>query len=72
MLAVSGTLNSKTGGPSVIVPIDKTLVNVLNKPSVNGRRRRDHRGIYRRSIYLIYKRNLRVAVHGGVRCAGTR
>ncbi len=33
MLAVSGTLNPRQGGPSVMVPIDKGLVNTLYKPS---------------------------------------
>src|SRR5260370_6670096 len=33
MLAISGTLNEKQGGPSVIVPIDQTLVGALYKPS---------------------------------------
>ena len=33
MLAVSGSLNAKAGGPSVIVPIDKDLVDALYKPS---------------------------------------
>jgi hypothetical protein len=43
MLSVSGLLNQKTSGPGVMVPIDKTLVQALYK---------------RRSVYLIYKRNL--------------
>jgi hypothetical protein len=33
MLAVAGTLNTKQGGPSVMVPIDQGLVNTLYKPS---------------------------------------
>ena len=33
MLSVSGQLNPKAGGPSVMVPIDKGLVNQLYKPS---------------------------------------
>jgi len=59
MLAVSGQLNAKQGGPSVIVPIDKTLVSALYKPSqwaVN----KDPADHSRRSIYLIAKRNLRL------------
>jgi Protein of unknown function (DUF1553)/Protein of unknown function (DUF1549) len=59
MLSVSGQLNAKQGGPSVIVPIDKTLVSALYKPSqwaVN----KDPADHSRRSIYLIAKRNLRL------------
>ncbi len=33
MLAVSGRLNSKAGGPSVTVPVDPNLVKLLYKPS---------------------------------------
>ncbi len=59
MLAVSGTLNSKAGGPSVMIPIDPGLVNLLYKPSqwVPAKDPAEH---HRRSIYLIAKRNLRL------------
>ena len=33
MLAVSGRLNPKLGGPSVMVPVDQELVELLYKPS---------------------------------------
>ena len=33
MLAVSGRLNPKAGGPSVMVPVDPELVALLYKPS---------------------------------------
>ncbi len=57
MLASAGTLNPKTGGPSVIIPIEKELVNALYKPAqwAVTADRREHS---RRSIYLIAKRNL--------------
>jgi hypothetical protein len=59
MLAVAGRLNTKAGGPSVIVPVDQELVDLLYKPSqwavTEDRTEHD-----RRSIYLIHKRNLRL------------
>ena len=59
MLAISGKLNVKAGGPSVIVPVDQELVNLLYKPSqwAVTPDRDEH---YRRSIYLMAKRNLRL------------
>ncbi|MBI1791395.1 MAG: DUF1553 domain-containing protein [Acidobacteria bacterium] len=59
LLAVAGNLNLKAGGPSVIVPIDKDLVNALYKPSqwAVTPDKADHA---RRSVYLIAKRNLRL------------
>ncbi len=59
MLAVSGRLNSKIGGPSVIVPVDPELVNLLYKPS-QWAITSDVTEHDRRSIYLIAKRNLRL------------
>ena len=59
ILAVSGTLNPKQGGPSVMVPIDQGLVNTLYKPS-QWAPPKDHAEYTRRSIYLIAKRNLRL------------
>lgn len=59
MLSISGVLNRKAGGPSVILPVDEELVSFLYKPSqwaVNS----DKNEHYRRSIYLIAKRNLRL------------
>jgi hypothetical protein len=59
MLAVSGRLNPRAGGPSVMVPVDAELVKLLYKPSqwevANDPAEHD-----RRSIYLIAKRNLRL------------
>ncbi len=59
MLAVAGRLNLKAGGPSVMVPVESDLVELLYAPSqwqVTA-----DRGEYdRRSIYLLAKRNLRL------------
>lgn len=59
MLSVSGRLNWRAGGPSVMVPVDPELVHLLYKPSQwhaqEGSREND-----RRSVYLIAKRNLRL------------
>ncbi len=59
MLAVAGRLNTKMGGPSIMVPVDKELTNLLYKPSqwVVAADKSEHD---RRSIYLIAKRNLRL------------
>jgi len=59
MLAVAGRLNPKTGGPSVIVPVDQELVNLLYKPS-QWAVTKDVSEHDRRSIYLLHKRNLRL------------
>src|SRR5205807_5248662 len=59
MLSVSGRLNLKAGGSSVMVPVDPELVQLLYKPSqwqVAGSADEHDR----RSIYLIAKRNLRL------------
>jgi hypothetical protein len=57
MLAVSGRLNTKAGGPSVLISIDDELIKDLKRPQywVVTRDRKEHD---RRTIYLIYKRNL--------------
>ena len=59
MLAVSGKLNPKTGGPGVMVPIDSGLVKALYKPS-QWQVAKDPEEFERRSVYLIAKRNLRL------------
>ena len=59
MLAVSGRLNEKAGGKSVIVPVDPALVRLLYKPA-QWEVSEDPREHDRRSIYLIAKRNLRL------------
>jgi len=57
MLLVSGNLNLKQGGPSVLIPIEKELVNALYAPS-QWRVTADPTEYNRRSIYLMVKRNL--------------
>ncbi|MDQ6664090.1 MAG: DUF1549 and DUF1553 domain-containing protein [Acidobacteriota bacterium] len=59
MLAAAGDINSKPGGPSVIVPIDAELVKALYKPS-QWAPAKDPAEYQRRSVYLIAKRNLRL------------
>lgn len=59
MLAVSGQLNLKIGGPSVIPPVDPDLVKLLYKP-VQWSVTADLREHDRRTVYLIAKRNLRL------------
>ncbi len=59
MLAVAGSLNSKMGGPSIMVPIDAGLTQLLYNPAqwVAAKDQAEHQ---RRSIYLFAKRNLRL------------
>ena len=59
MLAVSGTLNSHKYGPSIIVPIEPELVNLLYKPS-QWQVTLDVKEHLRRSIYIFHKRNMRL------------
>ena len=59
MLAASGKLNLAAGGPSVIVPIERELVDALYKPS-QWAVTPDPAEHNRRSVYLIAKRNLRL------------
>ncbi|MCH7687357.1 MAG: DUF1553 domain-containing protein, partial [Planctomycetes bacterium] len=59
MLAIAGRLNRKTGGPSIMVPVDQEMVNLLYKPS-QWQVTKDPAEHNRRSIYLIAKRNLRL------------
>ena len=59
MLAVSGRLNLKAGGPSFMVPIDPELVLMLKRPQY-WVATRDKSEYDRRTIYMIYKRNLRL------------
>ncbi len=59
MLAVSGVLNREAGGPSVMVPVERELIDLLYKPTQweVAPKRGDHQ---RRSVYLIAKRNLKL------------
>jgi mono/diheme cytochrome c family protein len=59
MLAISGRLNPKRGGESVVVPVDAELTALLYKPS-QWTVTADGREHDRRSIYLLAKRNLRL------------
>jgi hypothetical protein len=59
MLAVSGQLNLRVGGPSVIVPVDAELTRLLYKPA-QWAVTADKAEHYRMSIYLLAKRNLRL------------
>ncbi len=59
MLAVSGTLNLKSGGRSIMTPVDKELIHLLYKPA-QWEVANDPTEHNRRSIYLIAKRNLRL------------
>ena len=59
MLNVAGDFNRKAEGPAVLVPVQPVLVNQLYKPkqwAVTA----DPNEHYRRAIYLIAKRNLRL------------
>ncbi|MEZ5351748.1 MAG: DUF1549 and DUF1553 domain-containing protein [Bryobacteraceae bacterium] len=57
MLAASGRLNPKAGGRSVMIKIDQDLIKDLKRPQY-WQPTRDAAEYDRRSIYLIYKRNL--------------
>ena len=59
MLAVSGRLNGKMFGPSFMVPIEKDLVLMLKRPQY-WVPTRDKTEYDRRTLYMIYKRNLRL------------
>jgi hypothetical protein len=59
MLAVSGKLNLKAGGPSVVVPVEADLIDLLYKPS-QWETTADRNEHDRRSVYLLAKRNLRL------------
>ena len=59
MLMVSGRINRKAFGPSVMLPVDEELVNLLYKPT-QWQVTPELSEHYRRSVYLIAKRNLRL------------
>jgi hypothetical protein len=59
MLAVSGRLNLKRGGSSFMVPIDPELILMLKRPQY-WVPTRDKSEYDRRTLYMIYKRNLRL------------
>jgi hypothetical protein len=57
MLTVSGRLNGKLGGPGVMQPIDSDLVKMLKRPQY-WVATKDKSEYDRRTMYMIYKRNL--------------
>ena len=57
MLTVSGRLNPAIGGPSVMQPIDQDLVKMLKRPQY-WVATKDKSQYDRRTLYMIYKRNL--------------
>jgi hypothetical protein len=59
MLSAAGLLSLKMAGPSVMVPVPQDLVNLLYKPS-QWQVTPDVTEHYRRSVYLVAKRNLRL------------
>jgi DNA-binding transcriptional MerR regulator len=59
MLSASGKLNLKAGGPSVMVPVEKDLTNLLYDPS-QWAVTPDEREHDRRTVYLAVKRNLQL------------
>ena len=59
MLAVSGRINPRLRGRSVMVPVERELINLLYKPT-QWVVAKDAAAHDRRSIYLIAKRNLRL------------
>ena len=63
MLTISNRLNPKSGGPSVMVPIDQDLVKMLKRPQY-WVATRDKSEYDRRSLYMIYKRNLQLPFMG--------
>jgi hypothetical protein len=63
MLMISGRLNEKLGGHSVMVPIDKDLVKMLKRPQY-WVATKDKSEYDRRTLYMIYKRNLQLPFMG--------
>src|SRR5664279_2273275 len=59
MLSVSARLNLKAGGPSFMPPIDRDLVLSLKRPQY-WVATRDKTEYDRRTLYMIFKRNLRL------------
>jgi hypothetical protein len=57
MLSVAGRLNLSMGGPSFMIPIDPELILMLKRPQY-WVATRDKTQYDRRTMYMIYKRNL--------------
>ncbi|MDE3198293.1 MAG: DUF1553 domain-containing protein, partial [Acidobacteriota bacterium] len=63
MLMVAGKLNPRIGGPSVMIPIDNDLVKMLKRPQY-WVPAKDTAEYDRRTLYMIYKRNLQLPFMG--------
>jgi hypothetical protein len=63
MLAASGRLKGEIGGPSVLIPIDQDLVKMLKRPQY-WVATKDKSQYDRRTLYMIYKRNLQLPFMG--------
>jgi hypothetical protein len=59
MLAAAGSLNLQAGGESVVLPVEPELVGLLYDPK-QWVATADPRQHFRRSVYLLAKRNLRL------------
>jgi hypothetical protein len=59
ILAVSGQLNAKAGGPSFYPPLPRAVLESQSRPG-NGWGKSDEREAARRSVYLFVKRSLPV------------
>ena len=59
MLFASGQLSTRFGGPSVMLPVEQDLIDLLYKPT-QWEVSEDADSHFRRSVYLIAKRNLRL------------
>lgn len=59
LLATSGMLNDRLGGPSVMVPVEEDLLNLLYDPQ-QWRVTSNQAEHNRRSLYLLAKRNLQL------------
>jgi hypothetical protein len=59
MLATAGNLRTELHGASVMVPVEQELINLLYKPT-QWKVTTQSKQHYRRSIYLVAKRNLRL------------
>ncbi|MDP9170351.1 MAG: DUF1549 and DUF1553 domain-containing protein, partial [Acidobacteriota bacterium] len=63
MLAIAGRLNPKIGGSSVLEPIDPDMVKMLKRPQY-WVATKDRSQYDRRTMYMIYKRNLQMPFMG--------
>ena len=69
MMVASGLFNPKRFGPSVIVPIESELVNLLYKPWSVGCRSGSSRAQSTKHL-SVPQAQLACAVHGSLRCSG--